>query len=184
MRALVLYIKDLSIKNELFNILYSLIGNHSKHIENKGMDIFYHNYDNDEEIRSLFYSLSTEFMISIKGYYSRNLDIERLNEEINLITPLLNNAEFDIYNIKTIIPYFKDNNDKKMLLNYIISNSGISKEFIKEFAECDLNVSLASKRMFVHRNTMIYKLDKFYEISGFDLRHFVDTYLLYSLIVY
>ena len=184
MRALVLYIKDKSIKKELFNILYSLIGNHSKHIENKGIDIFYHNHDNDEEIKGLLYSLSTEFMIPIKGYYSRDLDIEKLNEEVNLITPFLENAEFDIYNIKAIIPYFKDNNDKKRFLNYIISNSGISIDFIKKFAECDLNVSLASKRMFIHRNTMIYKLDKFYEASGFDLRHFVDSYLLYSLIVY
>lgn len=183
MKALVLYVKDSSIKDEVFNILYSLIGNHAKHIVNEGFDIFFHSYENDEEIKDLIFSISSEFMISIKGYYSRNLDEVRLNEEVSLITSTLNEAEFEIYNIKSIIPYLKDNNDKKRLLNYIISNSGVTIDFIKEFAECDLNVSLASKRMYIHRNTMIYKLDKFYEASGFDLRHFVDTYLLYSLIV-
>ncbi|MBO5542875.1 MAG: helix-turn-helix domain-containing protein, partial [Acholeplasmatales bacterium] len=40
----------------------------------------------------------------------------------------------------------------------------------------------ASKSMFIHRNTMMYKLDKLKAESGFDLRNFKDACILYMLI--
>ena len=46
----------------------------------------------------------------------------------------------------------------------------------------DLNVSKASKILYIHRNTMLYKLDKLKELSDFDLRCFLDAYIVYSLI--
>ncbi|UKI48833.1 MAG: helix-turn-helix domain-containing protein [Clostridium sp.] len=33
-----------------------------------------------------------------------------------------------------------------------------------------MNVSKASKMLYLHRNTLIYKLDRFYEITGYDIR--------------
>ena len=60
-------------------------------------------------------------------------------------------------------------------------SSGIDYAFIRGFAENNLNVSQASKAMFIHRNTMNYKLDKLKELSGFDLRSFLDAYVLYQL---
>jgi carbohydrate diacid regulator len=67
-------------------------------------------------------------------------------------------------------------------LNYILAGSGINETFILEFAENDLNVSQASKAMFIHRNTMIYKLNKLKANSQFDLTNFKDAYILYSLL--
>ena len=51
-----------------------------------------------------------------------------------------------------------------------------------EFAKNNLNVSQASKAMFIHRNTMIYKLNKLKANSQFDLTNFNDAYILYSLL--
>jgi DNA-binding PucR family transcriptional regulator len=36
--------------------------------------------------------------------------------------------------------------------------------------------------MFIHRNTMIYKLNKLKANSQFDLTNFKDAYILYSLL--
>ena len=38
-----------------------------------------------------------------------------------------------------------------------------------------LNISVASKKLFMHRNTLLYKMDKFSENTGLDLRNFDDA---------
>jgi len=43
---------------------------------------------------------------------------------------------------------------------------------IEEFIKADLNISEASKNLYVHRNTLIYRLDKIYKETGFDIRLF------------
>lgn len=182
MYAVGLYIKDNNAKKEIFDVLLSLIGNHASKEEVNGFDVFYHNYENCEEIKQLILSISTEFMIPIRGYISANNTKESLEEELGLVTEALLNMGNDIYTLKEVIPYVNNSILRKKLLDYILDGTGITTDFIREFALSDLNVSLASKRMFIHRNTMIYKLDKFFEMTGFDLRHFIDCHLLYCLI--
>ncbi len=43
---------------------------------------------------------------------------------------------------------------------------------IQCFFENNLNVSETSRKMFVHRNTLVYRLDKIKKITGLDLREF------------
>ena len=46
---------------------------------------------------------------------------------------------------------------------------------IQKFFENNLNVSEASRKLFVHRNTLVYRLDKIYKLTGLDLRKFDDA---------
>lgn len=43
---------------------------------------------------------------------------------------------------------------------------------IQKFFENNLNVSETSRKLFVHRNTLVYRLDKIRKITGLDLREF------------
>ena len=43
---------------------------------------------------------------------------------------------------------------------------------IQKFFENDLNVSKTSDKLFVHRNTLVYRLEKIKRITGLDLREF------------
>ena len=43
---------------------------------------------------------------------------------------------------------------------------------INRFFENNLNVSEASRKLFVHRNTLVYRLEKIKKITGLDLREF------------
>ncbi|MGL4912683.1 MAG: PucR family transcriptional regulator [Romboutsia sp.] len=65
----------------------------------------------------------------------------------------------DFENIKTI--------DKNLL------HTGIS------FIENDLNISKTSSSLFLHRNTLIYRLEKIKEIFGLDLKIFKDAFVFY-----
>ncbi|MCR5430153.1 MAG: helix-turn-helix domain-containing protein [Eubacterium sp.] len=58
----------------------------------------------------------------------------------------------------------------------------VPEEFDKETAvtaqemfENNLNISEAARQLFIHRNTLVYRLDKIYKNTGFDLREFEDA---------
>ena len=46
---------------------------------------------------------------------------------------------------------------------------------IKKFFENSLNVSETSRQLFIHRNTLVYRLDKIQKTTGLDLRIFEDA---------
>jgi carbohydrate diacid regulator len=43
------------------------------------------------------------------------------------------------------------------------------------FMECSLNLSEAARLLFIHRNTLVYRLDKLQAATGLDLRRFDDA---------
>ncbi len=46
---------------------------------------------------------------------------------------------------------------------------------IQRFFENNLNVSETSRKLFVHRNTLVYRLEKIKKLTGLDLREFEDA---------
>ena len=46
---------------------------------------------------------------------------------------------------------------------------------VNKFFENNLNVSETSRQLYIHRNTLVYRLDKLQKMSGLDLRNFDDA---------
>jgi hypothetical protein len=46
---------------------------------------------------------------------------------------------------------------------------------IDEFVNSGLNISEAAKKLYIHRNTLIYRLDKIKKETGFDIRNFKEA---------
>jgi carbohydrate diacid regulator len=46
---------------------------------------------------------------------------------------------------------------------------------IQKFFENNLNVSVTARQLYVHRNTLVYRLDKIKKITGLDIREFDDA---------
>jgi carbohydrate diacid regulator len=46
---------------------------------------------------------------------------------------------------------------------------------IQRFFENNLNVSETSRGLFVHRNTLVYRLEKIKKLTGLDLREFDEA---------
>ena len=46
---------------------------------------------------------------------------------------------------------------------------------IEMFFRKDLNLSDTARQLFIHRNTLVYRLDKVQRQTGLDLRHFDDA---------
>ena len=66
----------------------------------------------------------------------------------------------------------------EMFLNEVFKKSPIDAldqetlETINRFFENNLNVSETSRKLFVHRNTLVYRLEKIKKLTGLDLREF------------
>jgi len=69
----------------------------------------------------------------------------------------------------------------EMFLNEVFQNGSIDNldqetlKTIHSFFENNLNVSETSRDMFVHRNTLVYRLDRIKRLTGLDLREFEDA---------
>ncbi|HHW68478.1 MAG: carbohydrate diacid regulator [Epulopiscium sp.] len=46
---------------------------------------------------------------------------------------------------------------------------------VQKFFENNLNVSETSRQLYIHRNTLVYRLDKLQKMTGLDLRNFEDA---------
>jgi hypothetical protein len=50
---------------------------------------------------------------------------------------------------------------------------------IYEYLACGMNVTTASKKLYIHRNSLQYRIDKFIEKTGFDIRSFPQAVTVY-----
>ena len=46
---------------------------------------------------------------------------------------------------------------------------------VNKFFENNLNVSETSRQLYIHRNTLVYRLDKLQKMTGLDMRNFDDA---------
>ncbi|RLL44994.1 hypothetical protein D8M04_08960 [Oceanobacillus piezotolerans] len=54
---------------------------------------------------------------------------------------------------------------------------------IKVFISCNLNVSVAAKKLHLHRNSLQYRLDKFIDKTGIDIRKFHEAVVVYLILL-
>ena len=81
--------------------------------------------------------------------------------------------------------------EESMLYHSLLFNRKTAKLFNEEmlqtiemFFRKDLNLSDTARQLFIHRNTLVYRLDKVQRQTGLDLRHFDDAVtfkILYEL---
>ncbi len=116
----------------------------------------------------------------VKSYY------DRTKKHANCV---LQNSKKPVNTFEDSIPSLIDiGMDKNMKRNIIENVLGDFKDdmewlnAVEIFFESNLNISVASKKLFMHRNTFLYKIDKFYASAGKDIRQFNDAFLVYMAI--
>ncbi len=55
------------------------------------------------------------------------------------------------------------------------------KQSIDAFFENNLNISETSRNTFMHRNTLLYRIDKIQKLTGLNIRNFSDAVTLLNL---
>jgi len=102
-------------------------------------------------------------------YYIENLSASSYTNFVNICI-LANN------NNKEIIKIIKNN-----VLDQIIKNEELT-NLIQVFFKNNLNVSQTSKLIYMHRNSLINKLDKIEKLTSLNIQNFHDAYAMKILL--
>ena len=144
----------------------------------------------ESSLQELSQVIIEEFFIEIRIYESIRFetihDLERNIKKVKRMLKLITFDSDDSYLNEVDLLYFEiskpiDSSYKKNILKKY-SDDAEMKNILKVFFECNQNTSEASKRLYMHRNTLIQKLDKFYEETGFNPRKFKDAMIIYKAI--
>jgi len=55
------------------------------------------------------------------------------------------------------------------------------RQSVDAFFDNNLNISETSRNAYMHRNTLLYRIDKIHKLTGLNIRNFHDAVLLYEL---
>ena len=125
----------------------------------------------EQEIEATIESLEGDLNASITSYQTTSL---KPSKEIALVEEALNAISYGHYQLKSFILNVKKKELALDLFHFIIEGSGVTEDVIFAMADCDLNVSKASNALYMHRNTLLYKIERLITLSGFDLKSFND----------
>lgn len=82
--------------------------------------------------------------------------------------------------VKKIEYYLKGSSD-------VFKNIAQEKELLKtaeELLKCNLNISEASRRLYLHRNTLLYRLEKIKNYTGLDIKKFDEAMVFKTLMTF
>lgn len=167
----------------IISVFKMLLGNHIQ-MESYGMCFaLFHHSSEEKEIKNTILSLESDLNTTISFYQSCKKQEHLLKQELSLVLPLFKHISFGGYDFKSLLLQTSFVENSKEILNYILEDTGVTEQMICAMAELDLNVSKAASLLYLHRNTLIYKIDRLKEMMNFDLKCFKDCFILYRLIL-
>ncbi len=149
----------------------------------------YFSHDIDISLKDVIINLSQDTLLDFRLYQSHYYEsIHSLEDNLLFVEQKLKLINFNKYvfiDDHIIIKHFIKSLDASfkayILKKYIDDQMMI--ETLKTYLETNQNMSRAAKDLYIHRNTLTQRLDKFYQVTGFDPRKFIDGFLLYSLLL-
>jgi len=109
--------------------------------------------------------------------YNNCIQVMLLKQSYGLNQQLLDYQSMLIYRLVSSI----DKGLKDSIVSRIFSSRFIEllnsemEQTIEEMFKNNLNLTDTSSRLYIHRNTLLYRIDKIYKLTGFDLRRFEDS---------
>ena len=133
-------------------------------------------------------NVMTDTLTDLRMYVSHAYFSEKERDDAHLyVLNLLKKIPFGTY-------YYLDNHRLIDALSHLMDET-LKRFFLKKFYddqvmletlhiyfESNLNMILAAKKLYIHRNTLIQRLDKFYQVTGLDPRKFLDAHRIYNMI--
>jgi hypothetical protein len=151
-------------------------------------------YEEELDFYNLLKSIESDFMIPLMGYVS---EISEVNQTLS------QSFQFNFHELMQL-PYSDEvivhkamlsqhyilqalkALDHKFLKDYVLKGYKDDLEMIqviKAYFESNFNTSMAAKMCYMHRNTLINKIDRFSQDTQFNLRQYEDAFMVYLTIL-
>ena len=144
-------------------------------------DIYDHAISLRETISSNIACKSRITYLNVANYKKINEAFAKCNEKISVAIKF--NLEIDILGerdiiFEEIVESIGSLKKEELIHEFHKGFKKIDTEMIKTidiFFKSGLNLSEASKELYIHRNTLIYRIDKIEKYTGFDIRNFNEA---------
>jgi len=186
-RRIYIYQQEL---NEELKLIFSELGNHIviESIDDNVITLLDEDYFNEEplDLEEFYILLIEDFdglvTVMIEPYLEEPFALE------HAIIPFIKTLPPNVYYFEDIITYavLKDDKPlKKEIISYI--NSKVNSDVIhtvREFIENNMNSSVSAKKLYMHRNTLNYRVDNFIESTTINVKTFKGANAIYMLYKY
>lgn len=186
-KIIIMYINR-KLRSEEINAIRELFSKAYRNVKfiSKSPVIVEYQDDLEFKMEDIIEGIMADLIIDIHTFISKNID--NTEDYLDFIKPLLSNInilekEYFLYEADVIIKNIRKEvgkEIKKQVLKDVIDDELL--KIAKVFLECNMNTSHTATKLYMHRNTLINKLDRFKELSGYDLRKFTEAYIIYSLL--
>lgn len=92
--------------------------------------------------------------------------------------------KYRVYNIEQLLIYFSQSPDIKHSIKRKLIDV-LGQDYVNTIlmlAKCNLNLSITAKQLFLHRNSLNYRIEKLFEKTGIDIKTFSGLRALISII--
>ena len=124
--------------------------------------------ENKKKLNDNFFSISKDKIRASK-------ELKELCYKMFKTEKLLKNTEDDF---EQYIQFYKIKQIKNVVLNAEMIST------VNSYFENGMNTSLASVAGYMHRNTMVYRLQKVKNVIGLDIRNFNDAVVYKNMLLY
>ncbi len=146
----------------------------------------------EEELISMTETIESDFYVKISFFigkphvFPNQLRAKFLQEKEYFLFAVNNLSNPNIYTFERVFPaflaYYLPVELRKKASQEIIGVFNEDPEMfstIKVFLENNLNASLTAKKLYIHRNTLQYRIDKFTEKTGIGLKDFYGAFTVF-----
>ncbi|MBM7659957.1 DNA-binding PucR family transcriptional regulator [Bacillus mesophilus] len=146
-----------------------------------------------EELIDLQNAITTDFYTDLYFYIGATFSVSNsIHDQYNWETRCFQLSKLkiknkNIYRFYETIPYVllkETSEDTTYKIESLVKDfSAEDLQSIKVYIENGLNVSLAAKKLFMHRNSLQYRVDKFIDKTGVDIKSFDGALVIYLAII-
>lgn len=186
--------------SNLYSLLSNICPNDYVIRINESIIVIIGDYKDEDRLSSIYDTIKSEIYMEIPIVVKNNIRSYQMLKSIFLlcrenITRLSNRIDGRmIYIMEKDLFRFILLNSRREYLNSIIDVESYGFEdilsnrelyhTIEIFMDANLNISEAARQLFVHRNTLIYRLNKINKITGLDIRNLEEAIACKALMVY
>lgn len=165
-------------------MLEAYVSQLSKHVAHKNVYLF--NTDGHMELKPLIQDMMSETLSDIFAYVSMPLKEKEVDKHMLELKHIMSSYEGTQKGLITNHDIVFHMKTPSLSLKHFIFQKYAQKPFmletIKVYLEHNQHAQHASKALYIHRNTLMMRLDSFFEVTGFDVRTFIDGHLVYLLL--
>ena len=127
---------------------------------------------------AVFIGGTVESAYDLNSSYSQATAAYRMAKGLNVNSGVHSYKDYILITILEDLPIYKQNEYMSVLMDNAAKEIFSDKEMTdtaEEFLNSNLNISETSRKLYLHRNTLMYRLDKIERATGLNIRKFSDA---------